>query len=100
MLPYSLLWASEQSEKLRQKLDAMACKNTIQPNDIKEIVEMIFETKALNKVMRTIGEFTKKGEEPLAKLKKNGATQALHFFAKAQTQLFTERLKASEEQHS
>ena len=61
-LPYSLLWARKHSEKIRKKLEDLANKNTIEPSDIKEIVENILETKALNNTMKTIRKFTKKGE--------------------------------------
>jgi len=92
-LPYSLLWAKKRSEKIRKKLENLANKNTIQPSDIKEIVEETLETKALNNTMKTIRKFTKRAEEELFKLKKkNKATGTLKFFVEAQLQLFIESL--------
>jgi len=92
-LPYSLLWAKKRSEKIRKKLENLANRNTIEPSDIKEIVENILETKVLNNTMKTIRKFTKKAEEELFELKKaNSATRTLKFFVEAQPQLFIESL--------
>ncbi len=92
-LPYSLLWARERSEKIREKLEDLANRNTIQPSDIKEIVENTLETKALNNTVKIIRKFTKKAEKELSKLKKNNrATRTLKFFVEAQFSLFIESL--------
>jgi len=92
-LPYSLLWARKRSEKIRKKLEDLANKNTIEPTDIKEIVENFLETKALNNSMKNIRKFTKRAEEELFELKRrNQATQTLKFFVEAQPQLFIESL--------
>ena len=92
-LPYSLLWARKRSEKIRKKLENLANKNTIEPSDIKEIVENTLETKALNNTMKIIRKFTKKAKEELFELKKgNTATRTLKFFVEAQPQLFMESL--------
>jgi len=92
-LPYSLLWTRKRSEKIRKKLKNLANRNTIEPSDIKEIVEETLETKALNNTMKTIRKFTKRAVEELFELKsKNNATQRLKFFAEAQPQLIIESL--------
>jgi geranylgeranyl pyrophosphate synthase len=91
-LPYSLLWARKRSEKIRKKLEDLANRNTIEPSDIKEIVEHTLETKALNNTMKTIRKFTNKAEEELFELKENKATRTLKFFVEAQPQLFIESL--------
>jgi len=92
-LPYSLLWARKRSEKIRKKLEDLANKNTMEPSDIKEIVENTLETKALNNTMIIIRKYTKRAEEGLSGLKKeNKATQTLKFFVEAQPQLFIEGL--------
>jgi geranylgeranyl pyrophosphate synthase len=87
-LPYSLLWASERSEKIRKKLDSLANKNTIEPSDIKEIVEDALEMKTLDNTVKTIRRFTKKAGEELIELKKNSATRTLQLFIEAQPSLF------------
>jgi len=88
-LSYSLLWARKRSEKIRKKLEDLANKNTIEPTDIKEIVENILEAKALNNSMKIIRKFAKRAEEELFELKrKNQGTQTLKFFVEAQPQLF------------
>lgn len=92
VLPYSLLWAREHSEKIRKKLEDLANTNTIQPSDIREIVENTFETKALNNTLKNIRKFSKKAEEDLSEIKKNRSTRMLRFFVKAQPELLIESL--------
>jgi len=92
-LPYSLLWARNRSEKIRKKLEDLANRNTIEPTDIKEIVENVLETRALNNTMKIIRKFTKRAVEQLFELKRaNKATLTLKFFVEAQPQLFIESL--------
>lgn len=100
-LPYSLLWARERSEKIRKKLENLANRNTIEPSDIKEIVEAILETKALDNTMKIMRKITKRAEEELFELKKkNNATQTLKFFVETQPQLFIESLPTLQVQRS
>jgi geranylgeranyl pyrophosphate synthase len=91
-LPYSLRWARERCEKIRKKLEDLTNRNTVRPSDIKEVVEHILETKALNNTMKTIRKFTNKAGEEVFKLKENKATRTLKFFVEAQPQLFIESL--------
>jgi geranylgeranyl pyrophosphate synthase len=91
--PYSSLWASKCSEKIRKKLEDLASKNTIEPSDIKEIVENTLETKALDNTMKLIRKSSRRATEGLFELKnKNRVTQTLKFFVEAQLQLSTESL--------
>jgi geranylgeranyl pyrophosphate synthase len=92
VLPYSLLWTRERSEKIREKLEDVANGNTIEPSDIKEIVEDTLETKVLNNTTETIRKFTNKAVEELYELKENDATRTLKFFVETQPQLFIESL--------
>ena len=91
-LPYFLLLAREQSEKIQKKLDAMFSKNTFKQRDIKELVEAMLENKSLDIAVRTIKSFTKKGREELTGLKKNDATQALRLFIEEQPLMFVRSL--------
>ena len=92
-LPYSLLLAREHSERIRKKLENLANKNTIEPSDIKEIVEDTLATNALNNTMKTIRKFTKKAIVVLFEMKiKSKAAQTLKFFVEVQPQLFSESL--------
>jgi geranylgeranyl pyrophosphate synthase len=93
-LPYSLLWARKRSEKIREKLEDVANRNTIEPSDIKEIVQDTLATKTLNNTMKTIRKFANKAVEELFQLKVNDTTQTLKFFVEAQPQLFIESLSA------
>jgi len=88
-LPYSLLWARKRSEKLQKKLENLTNRKSIEPFDIKEIVEETLETKALYNTMRNMRKFAKKAKKELLELKRlTNATQALEFFVEAQPQLF------------
>ncbi len=87
-LPYSLLWASERSEKIRRKLSNLSNKNTIKQAYIKEIVEDALETKMLDNTVKSIARFTKKAREELIELESNNTTQTLRLFVEAQPSLF------------
>jgi geranylgeranyl diphosphate synthase type I len=87
-LPYSILWASKRSEKIRRKLEDLSSKNTIERAHIKEIVEDALETKVFENTVKTIRRFTKKGREELFELKRNKATRTLQLFIEAQPSLF------------
>jgi geranylgeranyl pyrophosphate synthase len=90
-LPYSLLWASERSEKIRRILN-LSNKKTIKQVCIKEIVEDALETKMLDHTVKTIRRFTKKAREELIELKRNNATRTLQLFIDAQPSLFIRSL--------
>lgn len=92
VLPYSLLWAEERSEKIRKKLEKLSSENAIRTPDIREIVHDIIETKALDNTWKTIKRFTKKAKEELYNLKTNSTIKTLEFFVEAQPQLFIESL--------
>jgi geranylgeranyl pyrophosphate synthase len=87
-LPYSLLWATERSEKTRKKLEALTNRNTIEQSFIKEIVKDTLETNVLDDTLKTIQRFTKKAKKELIEMKRNRATQTLQLFVEAQPQLF------------
>ena len=91
-LPYSLLWAKEQSEKVQKKLENLAAKNTIHPSDLKELVEYFLATEALQNTLKHIKNSTKKVGICLSGLEANDATGTLRFFVEAQAQLFVESL--------
>ena len=96
-LPYSLLWAKEQSEKVQKKLENLATKDTIHPSDLKELVEHFLATEALQNTMKHIKNSTKKDAksryiQKISGLEANDATGTLRFFVEAQAQLFVESL--------
>jgi len=99
-LPYSLLWARKRSEKIRKKLEDLAYRNTIEPSDIKEVVEETLETKALNNTVKIIRKFTKSAVEELYEFKRNNTTRTLKFFVEAQLQLFIESLSTLQVQRA
>ncbi|PVX23236.1 MAG: hypothetical protein CW691_11175 [Candidatus Bathyarchaeum sp.] len=91
-LPYSLLWAREQSENLQKKLEKLATTESIQPSDIKEVVEHVLATEPLKNIMKHIRTSTKKAKGCLSGLEVNDSTKTLNFFVEAQAQLFIESL--------
>jgi geranylgeranyl diphosphate synthase type I len=92
ILPYSLLWAMERSEKIRKKLDRLTNENAVEPSNIKEIVENTLEIGTLDNTARIIRRFTQKAKETLSEMTKNTAIQTLQIFIEAQSRLFTESL--------
>ncbi len=92
-LPYSLLWAMEHSEKIRNRINILANSNVIEPSEIRKIVEDTLKTEALSNVIKTVKKFTKKAKEELVKVKRNSqATRTLQLFIEAQPRLFIESL--------
>jgi geranylgeranyl pyrophosphate synthase len=94
-LPFALLWASEHSERIQNKLHKITANETIERVYMKQIVEEILETGALDNTVKTIKRFAKKGKEELIKMKRNDGTQALQLVIEAQPQLFIESLPTS-----
>jgi geranylgeranyl pyrophosphate synthase len=94
-LPYSLLWAREHSKKLRKKLD-LAIKNPVEASLIKEVIENVLETKAVDNTLKVINVFTKKGRVALAEINKNRATLSLKLLVEAQPQLFIDIIRRHE----
>lgn len=92
VLPYSLLWAKEHSEKTKRILNDICKKNEIDPNDLERIVASTLETDILNRTKKSIERLAKKAGGELVELPKNEGTQALKSFVEAQPQLFEESL--------
>jgi geranylgeranyl pyrophosphate synthase len=91
-LPYSLLWASERSEKIRKELTTLIGQNLISQSQIKQIVEDMLETETVDRVSKQIRQFTEKAKKDVSVVGINHATQTLKQFVDAQPQLFVERL--------
>ena len=96
-LPYSLLWAREQSETVRKKLQNLATMDSISPSDIKEVVEHLLATEALKNIMKQIRRSTKKARGCISGLDANDSTKTLDFFVEAQSKLFVESLSVLQE---
>jgi geranylgeranyl diphosphate synthase type I len=91
-LPFSLLWASEHSERIQKKLDRITTNETIEQVHMKQIVEEILETGALSNTVKIMRRFAKKGREELMQMERNDATRALQLVIEAQPKLFIESL--------
>ena len=98
-LPYSILWASQRSKSIREKLD-LAIKNPIEQTCIKKIVQDMLATKALDHIARNIKRCTKKARDELISMKINNATRTLQSFIDAQPRLFIESLSMFQAQES
>ena len=92
--PYTLLWARNHSEKIRQCLPLLT--NAINPIDIRKIVEAVLETKALENTVKLLNTLTQKGEAELLDLKNKEHASTLKFLLQAQTEIFRESLSAFE----
>lgn len=88
-LPYTLLWAKNHSKKLREYLSLLT--DTITPADIKNIVEAVLETEALEDTIRFLKILTKKAEIELLELN-NKPVNTLKIFLRAQPKIFNESL--------
>jgi geranylgeranyl diphosphate synthase type I len=97
-LPYSLLWASEHSEKIQRDLAILSKKNKVEQSQIRHIVKGILETKVLDKTIKEIKGFAEKGQEALIEMNSNKATRSLQLFLEAQPKLFIESTSLLREQ--
>jgi geranylgeranyl diphosphate synthase type I len=93
-VPYSLLWASEHSEKLRKELTTLMGQDLISKSQIKQIIEDMLETETFENTTKQIRQFTEKAKKDVSVVGINYAIQTLEQFVDAQPQLFIERLSA------
>ncbi|MCW4014763.1 MAG: polyprenyl synthetase family protein [Candidatus Bathyarchaeota archaeon] len=91
-LPYSLLVAMEHSENLRKNIEKLANIESIQPSDIKQVVEQVIATEQLKNIITHIEKSAKEAKNSLLGLDANEATEKLGMFAEAQPRLFIESL--------
>ncbi len=91
-LPYSLLWACDQSEKLQRKTEKLIDANRIEKTQIKEIVQDTLDTQVLDHIAKNITRYSKKAKGELFYLKKNNTTYALKSLVDFQPRLFREGL--------
>ncbi len=94
-LPYILSWACSRSGKLRRKIKELTETNEIKQVLIKEVVEEVLATKALDNTLRNIKRYTKNAKDELGYLKKNNATQTLETLMGFQPRLFMESLSTA-----
>jgi geranylgeranyl pyrophosphate synthase len=97
-LPYSLLWASEHSERVQRALRNLLNKEGAEKIDIKQIVDAFLETEALNNVLEAIKRLAQQGKKALDGIQKNEAVEALLFYIEAQPQLFAKSLSSMQTQ--
>jgi geranylgeranyl pyrophosphate synthase len=90
-LPYALLWARNRCATIRKNLPILE-KTTIQPIDIKRIVEAVFETRGLENTLGLIKASAQKAEQELSHLRDSTATRALIFLSNAQPEIFEQSL--------
>ncbi len=90
-LPFTVIWAKERSARIQTRLSATISKENEQ-SYLKEIVEVVLETGALDNTVKTMQTFAEKGKRELKKVERNSATQTLQVLIEAQPQLFTESI--------
>jgi geranylgeranyl pyrophosphate synthase len=91
-LTYSLLWASEKSEELRRKLDILKDRDSIEPINVKDIVEEMLAANAFDFTANNIKRYTRKARKELCYLNKNDASRMLLSLIDVQPTLFSESL--------
>ena len=91
-LPYVLLLARDRSKKIREHLPLL--RNNIKPSHIKEIVEAVLETGALEDTVRLLEKIARKAEVELSELNRTKPTRTLKFLLEAQVEPFVENLSA------
>jgi geranylgeranyl pyrophosphate synthase len=90
-LPYTLLWAKDRSQQIRELLPLLRDKAS--PVDVKKIVEAILETKTLEHILELIDNLSQKAEGELLELERD-KTNILKYFLRAQSKIFMESLSA------
>jgi geranylgeranyl pyrophosphate synthase len=91
-LPYSLLLATERSEKLRKRLEKLLIKDNVDQASIKLIVEGMLETLVLEDIQKKVDFFVQRAKESLNGLKQNSATITLQSFIELQPRFFVESI--------
>ena len=87
-LPCTLLWSCSKSKPLRTKIENLANNEAIEQTCLKEIVQEILATGALEYVTRRITSYSEKAKKELLCLKRNNAVQTLESFVGFQPRLF------------
>jgi geranylgeranyl pyrophosphate synthase len=93
-MPYALLWAIEQSPKVRKKIDLISETNVIGQPIVKDVVEAVLEAKALDNTVKIIEGCIKQGKKEVGELKRNRATRMLQLFIEDQLPLFIGNLSS------
>lgn len=94
-LPFAVMWASERSDSLKRKLEAVSGEEN-EPVYIKQVVGDILDTGALDHIVRVMADAAEKGVAALKKLKsKETSVRTLQSFIEAQPELFIESLSMS-----
>jgi geranylgeranyl pyrophosphate synthase len=91
-LTYSLLWASEKSNELRRNLEIFKDNDSIEPINVKDIVEEMLAAKTFDFMSNNIRRYVKKAEKERRYLKKNDASRMLLSLINVQPKLFSESL--------
>jgi len=91
-LPFTLMWANEHSKNLERELAAVSSTEN-ESNYVKQVVENIVSTGALDHIARIIAEKEKEGVSALSRLKsKKETVRTLQSFIEVQSELFVDSL--------
>ena len=91
-LPYTLLWAENHSEGLKEYLAGHP--SNLIPFDIGKLVEFVLEAGAMEEVINLLREFTKKAESELIGINTNNSITKLKLFLQSQERILTDSLSA------
>lgn len=94
-LPYVLTWAVNHSEKARNLLSIIAEKEKIGPDDIKKVVEAMFETGAVDHIRKLSRELVGKATNALAELRDCEAKRSLKLVVEAKESMLSKALSTN-----
>jgi geranylgeranyl pyrophosphate synthase len=89
-LPYTILWAKEHSVFLKNELELLRQKTSINPTDIQQFVRHLLDTQVPSHIQNFINTYNKKAEEELSYLNTNSATLSLKSLVALQPEIFME----------
>ncbi|MCW4030130.1 MAG: polyprenyl synthetase family protein [Candidatus Bathyarchaeota archaeon] len=89
-LPYSFLWAQEQSNSLAGAIQGLKNKQSVDPCVLSELITVFLSTGAFRHISNMIEEHTRQALEAISKIKRTDVSTALATFADIQSQIFWE----------
>ena len=90
-LPYTILWARERSNKIRDYLDVPFA-NAVKAQEMKRIVDAILETGALENILFLIRRLAEKAKREISMLRGEKSHSLLTFFVETQHRILVEEI--------
>jgi geranylgeranyl pyrophosphate synthase len=89
-LPYSILWATENSSSLRAELDTLKKKQVIDSTSVTEFVRQFLDSDIIDHMLEKTDRFRKMAVDELSQLPETKAKESLKLLVDLQYELFTE----------